>query len=79
MRVLSDQEMQDVAGGFFFNWFSCFKWRAPKVTCDSKPTYTQSKCDPKPTCEPKPSCEPKPTCEPTKPSVPAQPELPQVP
>ena len=71
MRVLSGQEMQEVAGGCCFSWFSCFKWLAPRVSCDSK--YTKPKCDPKPTCEPKPSCEP------TKPNPPAQPDLPQVP
>ncbi|GLS14917.1 hypothetical protein GCM10007935_23500 [Hydrogenophaga electricum] len=50
MRTLTQQEMADVAGGFFF----C----RPK--CSPKP-----KCQPKPKCSPKPKCQPKPKCNPT--------------
>jgi hypothetical protein len=54
MRVLTNEEMGDVAGGTFWSFWSCFSWK-PK--CDPKP-----RCEPKPRCDPKPRCEPKPPC-----------------
>jgi hypothetical protein len=49
MRVLSNEEMGDVAGG----WFWC--WKPRRTYCHKKPV-----CEPKPKCDPKPRCEPKP-------------------
>lgn len=63
MRVLSNEEMGNVGGGWFFLW----SWCKPR---------TRTYCEPKPVCEPAPVCEPKPTCEP-KPSCNNEP--PQVP
>jgi hypothetical protein len=62
MRTLDQQEMQQVAGGFFF----CL----PKITLPKLsfclPKITLPKCEPvkPPVCEPKPPvCQPKPkTC-----------------
>ena len=68
MRVLSNEEMGDVAGGWFF---SC--WSFKRSYCNPKPV-----CAPKPVCQPKPVCDPKPKCDP-KPDCNAEPELPQVP
>lgn len=62
MRVLSKEEMGDVAGGWFWCWWgyrsSCTK---TTYTCEPKKTYT---CEPKPECDPKPSCDPTPSCDP---------------
>ena len=59
MRVLSKEEMVEVAGGTWgWSWWS---WSKPKSS------YTPPKCDPKPVCEPKPVCDPKPSCNPKPP------------
>jgi hypothetical protein len=54
MRTLSQQEMDQVAGGWFsLSWFS---WSYKSYSyCQPKTTYT---CEPKPVCEPKPPCGP---------------------
>jgi hypothetical protein len=60
MRVLSEQELGDVAGGW--GCWSWFRWCAPKRNyCQPKPV-----CKPKPVCDPKPKCEPKPPCDPNE-------------
>ena len=66
MRVLSKEEMGDVAGGFFW----CWNWSSLlcKPKCEPAP-----KCTPKPTCEPKPTCDPKPKCDPKPPCGPVEP------
>lgn len=54
MRALSQQEMDQVAGGWF-SW-SWFRWSYKSYSyCQPKTTYT---CEPKPVCEPKPPCGP---------------------
>lgn len=59
MRTLDQQEMQQVAGGFFF----CLpKIKLPKLSL-CLPKITLPKCEPvkPPVCEPKPPvCQPKP-------------------
>jgi len=58
MRTLNEQEMQQVAGGFFL----CLpKITLPKLTWCA-PKISPPKCEPTPPkCEPKPpKCEPKP-------------------
>lgn len=66
MRALTDNEMNQVGGGWFCwgktSYRSCkttTSYCAPKPTCEPKPV-----CEPKPACTPKPVCEPKPTCNP---------------
>jgi hypothetical protein len=73
MRALTQEEMVQVAGGWF-SWCRTSYWSykssystscyQPKTySCEPKTTYT---CEPKPVCEPKPSCEPKPVCPPVE-------------
>lgn len=53
MRALSQQEMDQVAGGWF-SW-SWFRWSYKSYSyCQPKTTYT---CEPKPVCTPKPPVE----------------------
>jgi len=57
MRTLTNEEMGQVAGGWFFSWGykSCYTKPTYTKTCY---TYTKPKCEPEPVCEPKPVCRP---------------------
>ena len=66
MRVLSNEEMGDVSGGWFWCWgyrSSCYSYKptycAPKTTTTCEPVKTTT-CEPvkTTTCEPKPVCNP---------------------
>jgi hypothetical protein len=61
MRDLTQDEMTQVAGGFFSWGRSSHKDCKPR-TQSHKPR--KPACAPKPVCQPKPVCEPKPVCKP---------------